>query len=240
MILVAGGRGTRLGHDLPKALVPLGGTPLVVRAAAVAFQLPDLTALVVVAPASAHEVISELISDAADRSARSAPPVHVAVVTGGRERQDSVRLGLAELPREIDTVLVHDAARPQASLEVYERVIAALQGESSTDAVVPTLPVTDTIKQVDERGVVVHTPDRAALRAVQTPQGFRRRALVAAHHAADAGDGHAATDDAALIERWGGRVVVVPGEVRAEKVTTAEDLQRAEHRLAAERECGGG
>lgn len=243
MILVAGGQGTRLGHDLPKALVPLRGVPLVRRAAAVASSIPSVSALVVVAPEAAVAEVTELLGDLAGDSheGSSAPapergvrqtPVSLTVVAGGAERQDSVRHGLAALDPTVDLVLVHDAARPLAGPEVFDRVIAALS--AGVDAAIPALPVVDTIKEVDTTGAVVRTPDRSALRAVQTPQGFRRLALDEAHLAAATAPGPTATDDAALIERRGGRVVIVPGESRAEKITTAEDLHRAERRLAAQ------
>jgi len=123
-------------------------------------------------------------------------------------------------------VLVHDAARCLTPVAVFDRVVAAVA--AGAVAVVPGTVVVDTIKQVDESGFVVGTPDRAALRAVQTPQGFRRDVLKRAHAVSSA-----ATDDAGLVERLGERVLVVEGDPRALKVTTPADLETAARLLAA-------
>jgi 2-C-methyl-D-erythritol 4-phosphate cytidylyltransferase len=145
-------------------------------------------------------------------------PLADRVVTGGRTRSDSVRAGLAAVPDDgtVDVILVHDGARPLASPDLFARVVEAVR--DGADGVVPGVPVTDTIKRI-EGDVVVETPARASLVAVQTPQGFRAGPLRAAH--AGGGD---ATDDAALIEAAGGTVVVVPGETANRKVTTRHDL----------------
>lgn len=142
------------------------------------------------------------------------------MVAGGSERSQSVAAGLAALRDDVDVVLVHDAARCLAPSSLFDRLVAAVR--DGHDAVVPGLPVTDTIKQVDDQGHVVATPDRASLRAVQTPQAFRRSVLHAAH-----ASGETATDDAALVERFGGRVLVIEGDDLAFKVTTRADLDRA-------------
>ncbi len=149
----------------------------------------------------------------------------ITVIAGGAERTDSVAAGLAALPPEADIVLVHDAARALAPPSLFDAVTAAV--EAGADGVVPGLPVSDTIKQVDDTGRVVATPDRAALRAVQTPQGFRRSALEAAHAA-----GGPATDDAMLIERAGGTVRVINGDPLAMKITLPPDIDAAERLLA--------
>lgn len=138
------------------------------------------------------------------------------VVPGGETRSESVRSGLAAVPAGVDFVLVHDAARPGADVALFDRVLAALR--AGADAVVPAIPVADTIKKVDG-DVVVGTPDRSSLVAVQTPQGFRADMLRRAH--VGGGD---ATDDAALIETVGGTVTVVEGAPRAAKITTEHDL----------------
>ena len=132
--------------------------------------------------------------------------------------------GLAAVATDVDTVLVHDVARPFVPVEVVDRVLAAL-AEGGADAVIPTRPVTDTIKQVDEEGAVVATLDRSELRVVQTPQGFRRAVLEAAHAA---GVGRNFTDDAALVEAHGGQVAVVDGADEAFKITRPWDLALAE------------
>jgi 2-C-methyl-D-erythritol 4-phosphate cytidylyltransferase len=137
-----------------------------------------------------------------------------------------VRRGLAEVPADAAVVVVHDGARPFATPALFRRVVDAIV--PGTDGAVPGLPITDTVKQVDDAGVVVATPERAALMTVQTPQAFAASALRAAHAA-----GGEATDDAAVVEACGGRVVVVPGEVDNRKLTVADDLEWARARVAA-------
>ena len=144
----------------------------------------------------------------------------VTVVAGGVERTQSVAAGLRALRDDVDVVLVHDAARCLAPASLFDRLVAAVR--AGQDAVVPGLPVTDTIKQVDAAGHVVATPDRSTLRAIQTPQAFRRTVLAAAHDS-----GIDATDDAALVERLGCVVTVVDGDDLAFKVTSPADLERA-------------
>lgn len=158
----------------------------------------------------------------------------VVVVPGGETRQESVRLGLDALPARIDTVLVHDAARPLVPAGTVDAVAAAVRG--GAPAVVPALPVSDTVKEVEPRGEgapepVTGTPDRSRLRAVQTPQGFAREVLVEAHERV-ALQGEGATDDAGMVERLGVEVVVVPGHEEAFKVTRPLDLVLAEAVLA--------
>jgi 2-C-methyl-D-erythritol 4-phosphate cytidylyltransferase len=186
----------------PKQFELLGGRTVVDHAAAVAREVVD--GVVVVVPVD-----------------RVAAPSEVA---GGATRSESVRLGLAAVPPEADVILVHDGARPFASTDLYRAVIAAVRG--GADGAVPGIDVTDTIKVVDDARTVVSTPDRATLVAVQTPQAFRAAVLRAAHTGAAEG-----TDDAALVERAGGRVVVVPGEADNRKLTVADDLSWARRRL---------
>jgi 2-C-methyl-D-erythritol 4-phosphate cytidylyltransferase len=195
-IVVAGGSGTRFG--VPKQFEAIGGVRLVDRATETASVACD--DVVVVLPAG-------VVWDGV--------PV-AAAVTGGATRSASVRAGLAAVPASAAIVVVHDAARPLASKALFEAVIDAVQ--SGADAAVPALPVPDTVKRVED-GRVVETISRDDLVAVQTPQAFRTDVLRAAHTtAADA------TDDAALVEAAGGRVVVVPGERANLKVTTPADL----------------
>ena len=164
----------------------------------------------VVAPASHLE-------EARAIAAASARPGVVDVVAGGSDRSASVAAGLGVLWSADEVVLVHDAARALAPPELFDAVIDAVR--SGRPAVVPGLPVADTVKAVDASGVVVATPERDALRAVQTPQAFARQVLERAH-----ASGASASDDAGLVERIGGEVVVIPGDARAMKVTTAHDL----------------
>lgn len=161
-------------------------------------------------------------ADLVDAVAAALP--QVTVVAGGAERSDSVRAGLAACP-EAGLVLVHDAARCLTPPALFATVVGALRAGAT--AVVPGLPVADTLKRVDASSHVVDTPDRAALRAVQTPQGFDARVLRRAH--ATGGD---ATDDAGLVEQLGLPVVVVPGDPLALKITTPFDLTLARHLVA--------
>lgn len=145
------------------------------------------------------------------------PSVDV-VVVGGRTRSRSVRAGLEAVPDDVELIVVHDAARPLASPGLFEAVIDAVR--AGADGAVPGLPVVDTVKRIDpETRTVVETPDRDVLVAVQTPQAFRASILRTAHDA-----GGEATDDASLVERCAGRIVVVPGEAENRKVTDQRDL----------------
>ncbi len=202
---------------MPKAFVSLSGRPLLSYAVDRVRAVPEVAALVVVAPAGFSSRDHPVWADVGLPATET-----VIVVTGGAERGDSVLAGLRALPPEIDLVLVHDCARALAPAALFERVRDAVRG--GVAAVVPGLPVVDTIKVVDESGTVVATPPRSDLRAVQTPQGFDRDALERAH----AVHGSDATDDAALVELLGLPVRVVPGDPLAFKVTDADDLARAE------------
>jgi 2-C-methyl-D-erythritol 4-phosphate cytidylyltransferase len=159
----------------------------------------------------------------------------VVVVTGGDTRQDSVARALLALPEDVDVVLVHDAARPLVPEELVTAVVSSVR--SGRAAVVPGLPVVDTIKQVDQDADVVRTVDRGPLRAIQTPQGFQRTVLQRAHAEANL-DESPATDDAGLVERLGLAVHVIPGHEEAFKVTRPFDVVMAEAVLARRRAAG--
>jgi 2-C-methyl-D-erythritol 4-phosphate cytidylyltransferase len=210
-IVVAGGSGRRFGQL--KQFSPLGGRPVLEWA---------------VQACRAHSAGVVLVLPSV--AARSDGARHGAdiVVAGGDSRAASVGLGLAAVPEGAEVVLVHDAARPLTTPAIFEAVLGAL-AEDGVDAVVPGVPVHDTIKQVDSFQIVTATLDRATLVAVQTPQGFRAAALRRAH-AADGTNG--ATDDATLVEATGGRVRVVPGDPGNLKITTLDDLALAERLLA--------
>jgi 2-C-methyl-D-erythritol 4-phosphate cytidylyltransferase len=143
------------------------------------------------------------------------------VVVGADTRSGSVRAGLAAVPDGVDTVVVHDAARPLAGPSLFRRAIASVDG--GADCAICAIPIFDTVKRVTKDRVVIETLDRSRLVAVQTPQAFRTSALRQAHEGAPE-----ATDDAALVEALGGVVVVVDGDVRNLKITTAADLLLAE------------
>ncbi len=219
VVVVAAGSGARLGAGLPKAFVTLGGRPLLAHALDTVAAVPGVTSVAVVVPA-------DLVDPSGPVWAGVTLPAGTVVVAGGAERTASVAAGLAVLDPSCDVVLVHDAARCLAPVAVFERVVAAVR--SGAAGVVPGIPVVDTVKVVDARGVVSSTPPRESLRAVQTPQGFRRELLLAAHAA-----GVGATDDAGLVEALGHDVLVVEGDALAHKITTADDLARAELLLAA-------
>ena len=221
VVVVAAGSGSRLGATAPKAFVPLAGRPILGHALDTVVRLPGLRSLVVVVPA-------ELADGEASEWEGIGLPDDARVVTGGPERAESVAAGLAHVDEECDVVLVHDAARCLTPLAVFERVVEAVRaGTAGAAGAVPGMPVVDTVKTVDAQGVITGTPERAALRAVQTPQGFRRDVLVEAYRS-----GQVATDDAALVERMGHKVLVVEGDQLAFKVTLPADLDHAERLLA--------
>ena len=204
-IVPAAGRGERLGQQVPKALVPIGGLPLLAHAVA-ALLRAGVEAVVVAAPPDAIDDVRRVVPRAI-------------VVPGGADRSESVRRALDAIPSDIDAVLVHDAARPFTPDDLVQRVMAALHAGAA--AVIPVVDLADTVKRIDGYGVVAETIDRSTLRAVQTPQGFRRDVLVAAHAA---GASATVTDDAALVEASGVAVQTVAGDERAFKVTTPWDL----------------
>jgi 2-C-methyl-D-erythritol 4-phosphate cytidylyltransferase len=210
VLVPAAGRGVRLGGGEPKALRILRGESLLAHAVRRVSAAPCVGLVVVAAP-----------PDAVD-SVRAMLPASVTVVAGGASRQASVAAALAATPDGYEIVLVHDAARALAPPAMVERVAAAVR--AGHDAVVPVLPVVDTIKRVEPTGEVTATVDRHTLRAVQTPQGFRRSVLVAAHAAAV--DEH--TDDAGMAEKIGATVWTVPGDDAALKITRPFDLAVAE------------
>jgi 2-C-methyl-D-erythritol 4-phosphate cytidylyltransferase len=216
-VLVAAGRGERLGDGRPKAFARLGGLPLLAEPLRRLDGSEWVDAIVVVVP---HEWEEPAILLAEELGAAKV----TACVTGGETRSASVRAGIAEVPEDAAVILVHDAARPLLPPELVPRLLDAL-GEGY-DGAVPGLPVADTVKRVRD-GVVVETPDRDGLVAVQTPQAFAADVL----RRAAAGEG---SDCASLVEAAGGRVRVVAGDERLLKVTTAADLARAERLLAAE------
>jgi 2-C-methyl-D-erythritol 4-phosphate cytidylyltransferase len=225
-VVPAAGLGQRLGAGGPKAMHLLGGEPMLVHSVRTLAAGPIDLVVVATPPGLGAEVLA-LLADAH-------PGAELAVVDGGPTRSDSVRRALAALPASVRVVLVHDAARPLVPAALVAAVVAAVEG--GADAVVPGLPVTDTVKQVDGSDVVVATVDRSALRAVQTPQGFRREVLDTAYAGEESGS---ATDDAGHVERAGGVVVVVPGAEEAFKVTRPLDLVLAEAVLAGRRQAGG-
>ena len=213
-IVLAAGSGNRLGSDVSKALVKIAGVPMVTRAVRAVAAVTDL--VVVAAPAGEEGLVRDAIDGGSG----------VRVVTGGPTRQASVRAALELIPTDREVIVVHDAARPFATGELFGSVVVALV--EGVDGVVPVIPISDTIKRI--RGeTVVATEDRAELGLAQTPQAFRASVLREAHAKADAA-GVDLTDDAAVLEWAGYRVSVVPGEPRNFKITTPADLERADAR----------
>ncbi len=214
-ILVAAGRGERLGLDRPKAFANLGDEPLLAEPLRRLEACRWVDAIVLVAPPGWEEPAILLAEEEGCGKVR-------ACVTGGEERSDSVRAGLAEVADDALVILVHDAARPLVTDAVVERVLAPLS--EGWDGAVPGLPVGDTLKRVGAEGGVEETVARDALWAVQTPQAFTadalRRALSPSNTVLQA------TDCAGHVEAAGGRVKVVEGDPRLLKVTTAADLDR--------------
>ncbi|MFF0556530.1 2-C-methyl-D-erythritol 4-phosphate cytidylyltransferase [Streptomyces sp. NPDC020472] len=240
VVIPAAGRGVRLGPGAPKALRALNGTPMLIHAVRAMAASRAVSLVVVVAPPDSAGGAAE-VKNLLDAHALPERTDYL-VVPGGETRQESVHLGLQALPEGIATVLVHDAARPLVPVETVDAVIEAVR--DGAVAVVPALPVADTVKEVEpaerpgDPEQVVATPVRARLRAVQTPQGFDRDTLVNAH-ATIALTGEGATDDAGMVEKLGAPVVVVPGHEEAFKVTRPLDLVLAEAVLARRRANDG-
>jgi 2-C-methyl-D-erythritol 4-phosphate cytidylyltransferase len=214
-IVAAAGSGSRLGADLPKALVPLAGRPLVVWAVE-GLRAGGVADVVVSAPAGRAAEFADALGDDAR------------VVEGGANRTDSVRAALAAVGDGPGAVLVHDAARPLTPPDLVARVLAALA--AGAPAVVPVLPVVDTTVVVDPAGVISGALPRETLRRVQTPQGFGRSVLVRAYDRLPPGAD--LTDDAAVVHTIGVRVSTVPGDERASKITVPHDLELAALRVA--------
>lgn len=216
VVIVAGGRGTRTGGGDLKQFRWVAGKPMLLHSVQTFMARADVHTVVVVLPKShAADPPPWLFQCDVER---------LLVSMGGRERADSVANGLEDVPEECAVVLVHDAARPFVPDDLIERVVGAARAGT---AAVPALPVVDTLKAVDEDGHVTRTVERAGLWRAQTPQGFPRAMLDEAHVRARR-DRLVATDDAALCERLGFPVIVVPGDERAMKVTAPGDFARAE------------
>jgi 2-C-methyl-D-erythritol 4-phosphate cytidylyltransferase/2-C-methyl-D-erythritol 2,4-cyclodiphosphate synthase len=206
VIIPAGGSGVRLGSTLPKALVQIAGKTLVEHA--VNRMAPIASQIIVAAPTGFENEFRKLLGD------------EITVVTGGITRTESVKAALKYVDAMNDFVLVHDAARALAPTSLAMRVIDSLR--AGEKAVVPGVAVSDTIKRIDKDNYVTKTPTRSKLRAIQTPQGFKRKVLIAAHRSKDE-----VTDDAGLVEERGVSVKVIAGEPEAFKITTPDDLALA-------------
>lgn len=231
MIVVAGGSGSRIGTLKQFAALDDDGPRVLDAAIAIAQGAARDTAdgVVVVVPADSLDTEAERLGS--DRLSSDRLGSHaVRVVAGGRSRAESVRAGLAAVPESADVICVHDAARPFATVALYTAVIDAVR--AGADGAVPACAVTDTIKIVDDHEVV-STLDRSRLVAVQTPQAFRAAVLRRAHRAALSAPDEP-TDDAAVLEAVGARVVVVEGDPDNRKITLADDLIWARERWRRE------
>jgi 2-C-methyl-D-erythritol 4-phosphate cytidylyltransferase len=216
VVIVAGGSGTRAGGDELKQFRWVAGKPMLLHSVQTFMARPDVGMVVCVLP---------------QRYAGDPPPWlfqcdvdRLMVSVGGRTRSESVANGLDDLPDEAQIVLVHDAARPLVGMATIDRVVDSVRAGRAT---ISALPVIDTLKEVDEHGMIVRTVERTGLWRAQTPQGFPRQMLVDVHRRARA-DRVTATDDAALCERLGIPVAVVRGSERAIKVTDGDDFARVD------------
>jgi 2-C-methyl-D-erythritol 4-phosphate cytidylyltransferase len=221
VVIVAAGRGVRLGGDVPKQFLPLAGVPMLLRTLRAFTSHPSIAETVIVLPAgdpAPPAWLAPLLGDA------------LRVVPGGAERMDSVAAGMLALGLGSAIVLVHDAARPFVSQETISAVIEVARGG---EAAIAAIPVTDTLKEcAATEAVVARTVPRALLWRAQTPQAFPRAVLIAAHAHARAAR-TVGTDDASLVEAMGGTVRLVPDSARNFKVTTADDFALAELVAAA-------
>jgi len=223
-IVVAAGRGLRIGGATAKTYLPIAGRPLILRTLDRIFATPAVSDVVLVVAGAEVDYCRQLLDS--DAALHGLP---YSLQGGGATRQESVRLGLEKLAAHTDVVMIHDGARPFVTPALIERCIqaAVLHG-----AAVAGVPVRDTIKRVAEDGYVRSTPDRAGLWEIQTPQIFQRKLIVAAHGWA-LRERIDATDDAMVVERMGKPVVVVMGERSNIKITVPEDLDWAEAMMRA-------
>jgi 2-C-methyl-D-erythritol 4-phosphate cytidylyltransferase len=222
-IIVAAGSGTRLGHPQPKAFVQVGAQPMLYYSLRTIRDVTAITEVIVTLPPGKEQ-------DAALSVKRAGLRIPVKMITGGAERQDSVRIALAMVTAENSVVVIHDAARPFAAAEVFDACIAAA---ARSGGAIAAIPVADTLKE-SAQGLVSATRPREGLFAAQTPQAFRRDLLIEAHAAGSARP-MIATDDAFLVERLGTQVKFVAGSSLNFKITTPEDLRLARALIAADR-----
>ena len=226
-VLLAAGSGDRLGAHLPKALVQLSDRPLLHHSLAAISGSGVVDRILVVVPGSARPGFESAIDELP-----LAIPVRP-LVTGGATRQESVRFGLEALAEESGVVLCHDAARPLASADLFRRVVGELEANGEVAGCIPVVPSADTVKLV-EKGRVVRTVPRSQIALAQTPQAFQLDVLREAHARARE-LGEEGTDDAMLVEAAGYAVAAIEGELQNFKITTSDDLLRAEQLLAGTR-----
>lgn len=226
LLIAAAGSGRRMGASINKLLLPVAGRPVLAWTLEAAVACPAITWIGVMGQPEDEAAIQALL-------AAASPRCPLRWIVGGASRQESVRLGLAALPREAEAVLIHDGARCLATPELFSRCARALEeAMEAGEGIIAATPVTDTIKRVDPEDRITDTPDRQHLWAAQTPQGFAVAQLRAAHRQAEA-EGWSVTDDAALYERLGLPVRVLDAPASNIKLTTPFDLSVAEAMLRA-------
>jgi 2-C-methyl-D-erythritol 4-phosphate cytidylyltransferase len=228
-IVPAAGSGNRMGRDVSKQYLSLGGTPLLVHTLKVFEECPLVDALLVVVPPQDIEFVRNNVLAPWNMKKVAG------VIPGGKERQDSVRAGIEALDPDAGVVIVHDAVRPFITVELISQCIRAAGEEG---AVAVGVPLKDTVKEIAPDGRVMRTCDRSLLWLTQTPQAFRRDIIENAHRAA-VRDGFRGTDDASLVERLGIAVRMIRGDYGNIKITTPEDLVIAEAMLAASLKAKG-
>jgi len=220
-IIVAGGSGKRMVSDLPKQFLSLAGIPVLARTLAIFEDSASIARIVLVVP-------KEHVKYARDEIVLTH---HIRKVehirAGGETRQDSVRKGLEVVDDRDDVIVIHDGVRPFLTQELIDRSVLEA---SRSGAVVPVIPLTDTVKIVGHDGVVIDTPGRNTLRCAQTPQSFRREIILEAYRNAFR-EGFYGTDDASLVERMGVSVKTIPGSHDNIKITTPEDIIRGQYLL---------
>ena len=217
VIIPAAGSGMRMGSVRPKQFLELDGKPILVRTIERFQSSPAVDTIVLAAHVDFLDEVREVVG-------REHLSKVLDVVPGGKRRRDSVWAGMRRLEgEEIGLVLVHDAVRPFVTADLIDRVCAAA---AEYGAAIPAVPVEETVKMIDPEGFVLLTPNRSDLRTVQTPQGFRFDDLLEAHRSPkNTNDG--ATDDAMLVERMGGKVRMIEGDILNIKITTPRDIRAA-------------
>lgn len=217
IVIVAAGKGSRMGTQESKQYLLLHGKPILVHTLELFNRLDKVQTITLVTGAEDLERCGQYVQQYGLYKVKH-------IISGGKERQDSVYQGLLSLQESVDWVMVHDGVRPFAA---EEHIDACFRKALETEAAVLAVPVKDTIKVVDSEGNIVSTPDRRSLWAIQTPQAFRLSLLLSAHEAA-LREGYIGTDDAMLVERVGTKVAVVESDYYNIKITTPEDMPWAE------------
>ena len=212
-VIVAAGKGKRMGTEISKQFLPLCGKEILAHTVEKFEKAACIRDIILVTGGDALQDVRQMVQEYGWKKI-------ISVTEGGKERQDSVFLGLQQVPQDTEIVLIHDGVRPFVTEEILERSIAAAK---ETGGCVAGVPAKDTIKVCDAEGFAIATPNRSTLRQIQTPQTFRRKEILAAYEKAKA-DGFLGTDDASVAEHSGFPVRVIMGSSRNIKITTKEEL----------------